>query len=371
MKKIITTTFYDANNYGAVLQAYALQQVLLKKYDAKILDYHNPAITNDYKCFKKYHGSTKERIKQLALDIVFFYKNVARNKHFNHFRHSLLSTTQPVQHPNFATFTYLKADAYITGSDQVWNPVITNGLDPIYSLSFINGGAKKIAYAASTGKNSTLSNHQNKLLESLHTFDAISVREQSLSTLLSQKLKSPITVTLDPSLLLTQSEWKQVIDHSHKRLHDKKYILVYSVGNEPDLLYEVANSLAQQTGCEILHPKRCDFKHHFIKKSKSYYTYGPEDFVNLIANAEYVVTTSFHGTALAAIFNKKFFVVLAKYSDRITTLLNTIKLSERIVSNSQEVNRVLHQDIDWKKVNNLIKQHRGTSIQWLYNNIDK
>ncbi len=370
MKKIITTTFHNANNYGAVLQAYALQQTLLKKYNTEILDYYNPLIANNNRLFKKYQGTKKEKITQIVLDTIFFYKNIVRNRHFNQFRNNFLITSKRFRDANSVTSGYPKADAYITGSDQIWNPILTDGIDQVYTLNFGNHDFRKIAYAASAGENSTLSTYRNKLLQSLQTFDSISVREKPLYTLLKQELKQPITITLDPSLLLTKTEWEH-IGNSAPIKEQEKYILVYSVGGEPALLYQIANRLSRQTGYRILHPKRRDLKHCFVKNNKSYYTYGPEDFINLVANAEYIITTSFHGTAFATIFNKKFFVVLAKYSDRITTLLNSLNISNRIVSSEQEFDNALKEQIDWKKVNQLIQKKRTESIDWIYNAIEK
>lgn len=367
-KKIYTVTFHNANNYGAVLQAYALQQVLTRKYDAQILDYANPVISNDYRLFKKERGTRKQKTIRFIKDIINLKKNILSNYNFWKFRKKYLRTTCRFADSQSIKSSYPKGDVYITGSDQVWNPIITKGLDDIYTLNFGHGDFRKISYAASAGNSSTLQSCIDTLVECLKLYCAVSVRECSLNRLLSEASVNDVETVLDPVLLLSCREWQRII--SRNRLTKQKYIFVYS-WDEPECFFRIVNRLAELTGFKIYHYHRYDYKHLFHKKKASYYGCNPGAFLSLIQNAEYVVTTSFHGTALASVFNKKMFVVLANYSDRIMTLLKTFGLSDRIVSSEEEFEAVFHEKIDWERVNQSIKQEQCRSLQWLYKMIDE
>lgn len=368
MKKIYTTTFHHACNYGAVLQAYALQQTLLKKYDTEILNYNCAAIADVYRCFKRRSGSKKHQLTQLVKDILNYKIDYLRNQHFKTFRRNFLKETPEYKTAQDIIQHYPKGDIYITGSDQVWSPTITKGLDPIYTLNFGHHDFKKISYAASAGGNTTLRHDIKRLAAILQSYQAISVRERTLEQLLQANKVNDVNLTLDPSLLLTKEEWNKLIPP--KKLTKQKYILAYS-WDEPSFFFQIVNRFAQTNGYKIYYYRRRDYKHLFQGAKKSYFQYGPCEFLSLIKNAECVFTTSFHGTALSIIFNKKLFVTLSKYSDRITTLLSALGLSNRIVSSERDFDQILQKDIDWKKINATLTQKRQQSLQWLYNAIDK
>ncbi len=367
MKTVNTVTFHTAMNYGAILQAYALQQVLLQKYHTQILNYDPVTISANYRCFKHPHGTPKEKISQFLNDIMRCPKDFRRNQRFRDFRKQFLHETTHFVTSQEVDSHYPRADVYITGSDQIWNPIITKGLDPIYTLNFGKNDFKKISYAASTGNNNAIKNDINMLVGQLQNFDAISVREKQLQQLLSTKDINDVTLTLDPSLLLTKNEWQKIIPNDYRP--NRKYILAYSWEESEDF-FRAINQLAQQMGCMIYYYRRHDYKNLFHAPKKSYFDVGPQEFLALIQNAECVFTTSFHGTALSAILNKEFFVFLAKYTDRITTLLDSIGLSDRIVTDMKKFNHIAQQEINWNKVNQLLDQNRRHSLKWLHKAID-
>lgn len=367
MKKVYTVTFHRANNYGALLQAYALQKVLSKKYETRILDYDNKYISNEYKIFKKIHDrNIKHAILQFCKDCINIKKEICRRRSFDNFRKNLL-LTEKFDKVNDVVSNYPKADVYITGSDQVWNSKITNGIDLVYTLSFKRHDFKKIAYAASSGNNATLKGHEGELIEAINDFDSISVREKPLKDFLESKTSKKVDIVLDPSLLLTKEDWGFI--SGTKRIINEKYIFVYC-GEEPQYFYDIVNELARRTGYLIVYFGRRDRKHHFLYKKKSCYEYGPIEFVNLIKFSEYVVTASFHGTALATILNVKMFIVLNNYSDRLTTLLELVGLNKRIATSFDDFENIFENVIDWVKVNRLLSNEREKSINWIYNSID-
>ena len=366
MKRVYTVTFHTADNYGAVLQAYALQQILLKKYDTKILNYDCQPISSEYKLFKKSRGNFIKCGVQLLKDIVNIKKNYVRIKNFDKFRNNMLFTDKYSTKEQIIN-NYPRADVYITGSDQIWNPVLTDGLDDVFMLNFGHNDFKKIAYAASAGSNETLKKCEDELISNIKSIDYISAREENLSNLLTDKLGKNIPMVLDPSLLLSKNEWLSIVPSN--KIFSEKYIFVYC-GREPDYFYDIVNELAEETGYLVVYSGRRDREHYYHCRKKSYYEFGPAEFVSMIANAEYVVTASFHGTAFSIIFNKKLYAVLNKYSDRLRTLLDKLKLNDCIVENLDDFKRKRNRKIDWEVVNNILKNERDKSINWLYKSID-
>ena len=113
-----------------------------------------------------------------------------------------------------------------------------------------------------------------------------------------------------------------------------------------------------------------DLRGKYECKKKSYYSAGPAEWLNLLFNAEYVVTTSFHGVALSSLLNKEMFVVLSTLPDRLTTLLNTLELNNRIINDKNKIDNLLNKKTEWDKVNKLIEQERKKSLNWLLNAIE-
>lgn len=366
MKKIFTVTFHRADNYGAVIQAYALQKVLEKNYETQILDYDNKRISDDYRIFKKTNKNSIKTVIQFAKDLINCKKEIVRKRNYGNFREKL-KLTRKFDTIDEVKKDYPKADVYITGSDQVWNPELTDGLNDVYTLNFGDNNFKKISYAASCGSIDSLKNDKVKLEETLKNFDNISVRENSLQLELSKTMNKNIELVLDPSLLLTKEDW--IAFAGNNRIIKEKYIFVYC-GDEPQLFYDIINEIAERTGYLIVYFGRRDRKNNFKHRKKSCYESGPIEFVNLINNAEYVITASFHGTALATILNKEMFIVLNRASDRLATLLNGVNLRDRIISNMEEFEKAYNTKTNWDITNQMLKEKKKASINWLYNAIE-
>ena len=358
MKNIYTLTFHNADNYGALIQAIALQVTLQKKYNTKLVDYRNVNINYSYKIL-----NTKNK-KELIKNILFLFRVLKRKKNFSKFRNKISITER------FNTINDLEKDNWasviVVGSDQVWNPKITGGYDDFYFLNAELGGVKKIAYAVSCGDVSNINGISNKEIDLIRSFDYISTRENTLKDYL-EKRNIQSKVVLDPSLLLERNEWNNII--SHDRLINEKYIFVYSVGNGTDEYYDYINKIYSETGFLIVYFDRNDFKRKIKGRKKNYYSAGPDEFLNLLINAEYVITTSFHGMAMSIALNKEFAVILSSSPDRIKTLLTSLSLNDRIVSEDNIVD--FSTKINWKIVNNNLKSLRKKSKEWLFSNIEK
>lgn len=368
MKKVYTITFHRANNYGAMLQAYALQRVLKEKYETKIIDYDCFAVYNDYKLFFQRGNGIGKTIKKnikCFFKIPFYYK---RFQNFNRFRNKMEFTKR------YNSILDLQknppiADSYVCGSDQIWNPSLTNKLDDAYYLKFGNSNIKRISYAASVGDIRVLEESEESFFDKLANFNNISVREKDLNDLINSKLKDKSQIVADPSLLLSKDQWLEICNNN--KLPSEKYIFAYSVGNANDNYYDIVNKLASMTGYTIVYFDRSDKLKKFKHKKRSYYSAGPDQFVSLLYNSEFVVTTSFHGLALSMILNKNFISCLSSYPSRITSLLKTVNLSDRICEVGQDPIPIYNTQINWENVNLRLFKYSQESKSWLFDNLDE
>lgn len=346
-----------------MLQAYALQKVLGKNYETQIIDYYASDVFDDYKLIKPFNKS----FKKFIVSIFRYPFYIRRYKNFENFRKKLKLTKY------YSDIDILKkdfpiADAYIVGSDQVWNPKITGGLDDAYFLNFGTSKIKRISYAASSGVGEMPAHLENEFKERLEKFSAISVREKKLKDYIEKVSNFKVSLVLDPVLLLTKSDWET--EKNARKIIKQKFILVYSVDNSNELFYEVVNELASQTGYLIVFFDRVDKSKKIRYPKKSCYNCGPSEFITLLNDAEYVVTTSFHALAMSIIFNKNFFAILSTYPDRLVTLIETLDLQNRIVTDFEGVRDLINKDIDWKKTNEILEKMRENSLTWLYKSIE-
>lgn len=195
----------------------------------------------------------------------------------------------------------------------------------------------------------------------MQDFKAISVREKQGQAIIKSLCNKEVPVVLDPTFLLTKEEWKKLNTCDTK---NKKYILVYCL-RRSDLLNKMAEKLKIKTGFEIivLNPRIRNIYDKF-----SAYNVGPEDFIRLFMNAEYILTNSFHGTAFSINFNKKFLVDLdinsaVSTNSRLLNILSLFGLEDRIVENI-DIEK-MYRDIDYRKVNKILDEERIKSINYL------
>lgn len=347
--KIGILTFHRACNYGAVLQAYALQQTLKKYFPDKkteIIDYRCNTMENRNKLLsmEKNGGFVRDILRF----VYYFVPKIRKNVTFKRFRdrHFCLSDTYTPQGVNQLKGRYR---AIFVGSDQVWNFDIT-GCDKNFFLQFANKDTLKCSYAASFGFQTVFDRYQRDIVGLASQMDFISLREDIGAKALENTLQKKVEICPDPTLLLTINEWKQLENNSKK---DEDYILLYCV-LEPNRMLDYVRELAQKTGMRVysIGNKR-SFKEFIQLKNLS-----AEDFLTWISNAKYVATTSFHGAVFAILNNKQFmteFDTKDKYNYRVRHLLNTLEIHDRQVDSlAFEYDGA----IDWDKVRENIAAER-------------
>lgn len=345
--KVGIVTFHRAENFGATLQAYALQTYLTHQgCDAEIIDYRCPFIERNYDVLNpRILWSRKNALISLKLYMKRFFNlkdRIQKKRNFKTFwarYYHLSSSVSKISRD-------LGYDLYITGSDQVWNLHLTGGVDKVYFLSFpMKHEAKKISYAASAENDPKGLLWKNKALISgyLKSFDSISVREEFLRADLKRYIENSISVCLDPTFLLNKECYEDIAIMPEDV---GKYVLVYHMTSMSESV-SLANKIASVRGCRVIEI----FGGYSGSKDKERYksNLGPAEILGYIACADTIVTTSFHGLALSLIMNKDFWIVNHSGNYRQRNLLTQLGLASRMVENHKTCD--IDQAIDYSVVN--------------------
>lgn len=246
--KIGIITFHRAVNYGAVLQAYALQTMIQKLgADVEILDYRCSYLEDNYNPIKIL-GRASNIKGFLGILVKVFPSAVKKKRSFDRFLKDHLNISKERYNRNSVYQSNQVYDIFITGSDQVWNYNHTN-FDKSFFLNFVNDSSKKTAYAASLGFGSLPDKYVEEYRNLLSDFRAISVREKSAQQILKDILKKEVPVMPDPVFLLDKEEWDRIIP-SGQTIKDK-YILVYEL-MPSESLFKFALKLQHETGYKII-----------------------------------------------------------------------------------------------------------------------
>ncbi len=329
MKKIGIITQHRVNNWGSFLQAYATQIFFERLPDVRceIIDYVYP---NN---FQSGHISPeKPTLRGLVV-------RLANKLHLSNIQQKAdrletavkkclnLSTIYPTYNSLEAASPHY--DVYVTGSDQTLNPKFTYG-DTNFMFSWVKEkNPRIISFAASMPGNKFPIEYEPEYKKYLSRYSAISVRENGCVDYLRQLTGTEVCCHLDPTLLLTQDEWQDSLSGLKRYVKfPSKYILLYKINHTFDAapyIYELTKDLQKKTGLPVISlgssiPKEYSVKCSNIKNA------GPRDFVELFANADHVVTTSFHGTAFAINFGRRLYSVIPDNQNNDNRQLNLLKL---------------------------------------------
>lgn len=349
--KILTITLHSTSNAGSSLQAYALQKFLLNNgFDTELIDYRPSYVKND-----------GNRLKTILKRIIFFKKYGEMLTKSNEFigKYLKLHKTRYTSYKKLVSNPPL-ADIYITGSDQLWNSDFACGKDKAFYLGFAKSG-KKMSYAVSLGKENVSHDEANWIAENVRDFDFVSVREYTSKVLLEENGIKNIEYVCDPVLLLEKEEYLNI----QIKPQNSKYIAVYMV-EKSDLLDNLLQRLKAIYGYETIHIGA------FINRSKSDNLIkgtSPTEFVGLLANAEFIVASSFHATVFAHIFEKNFAIIPPrKNSARIEQFLELTGLTNHIVRSDIDIENSI-QNIDYELVNQKLAPFVDNSKKILLNQL--
>jgi hypothetical protein len=332
-RKILTITCHNVYNHGATLQQLALlKQLEAMGFEAATLDYSPNYLNQHFKWTKVSNAFFAQNgLLKLLYWMLKFPQNVwnrQRKWRFDTFESKTLRI-HPVKYTsNEALKTNLpEADAYICGSDQIWNSYFQNGKDPAFYLDFVPANKLKISYAASFAIDALAEELKPFVKEKISRLDWVSVREASGVQLVQDLGIENVTQVLDPVFLLEPSYWQTFV-----KPISGKYIFIYDFDSNP-VLREFALQQAKAQGLQIY-----TVNNNIRYADKNFYLHGPDVFLSLVYGAELVLTNSFHAVAFSLIFQKQFMVFnrAEKINTRMRDLLASLHLSRLLVSSLEE-----------------------------------
>ncbi len=379
-RKVGISTVYTGLNYGSSLQAYASKVYLEHKgYEAEVLSHKEGIVKGrDIRIRKvaKMFLRTFWR-PRLFKQTFLTYKRSLNKEIDRETKEAFLKFYEHKLKPSNYSWKELKQYAAqeqtlacICGSDQIWNA--TNiYIDPIFYLRFAPQH-KRVAYAPSFGKSSVPDYNQQIIRKYIKDIPYISVREEQGTEIVKALIDREVVSVVDPTLLLTGEEWLSQIDDTITK--PEQYILLYFLDNPSECALAYIKILQEQSQLPlVVIPYQYQAFDTF--KGITYKKAGPEQFLDLVHNATFICTDSFHGTIFAVNFNRPFYSFQRDYgtatdqSSRIVSILDKLALQDRFITqtNKPEQSALAHVNLtmDFVKANALLEVERSNSKAYL------
>lgn len=380
--KIGIMTFYAVQNFGAALQAFALQQKIkslgVHVEFLRFFDKHNENADKT----RESAFSLLLHNKQLRNNLLHFKRYICIKKYtkpnsigFEQFQEKYLQRSiEPYYDYDDLKLANERYEGFITGSDMVWTPIGQNLL--AYFLQFADRN-KRFSYAPSmTGCNTFSKKDANNIKHFLEGMDTISCREQEGIDYVKILTGRDATLVVDPTLLLSKDEWKKELNITSQPPL-KPYILCYNFGGLPSKIETEVYRLAKEHNWDVRYIPLNHKESYSELKLGHNGPYGPREFVELFLNASFCVTNTFHGFLFSLISEKPFVVVHREKNNvwkvnetRISNLMDMLSITDRYINLDEN----LHDDylkLDYKVINEHIKSKRNESIAYLKSVIDK
>lgn len=370
MARVGIITYHFVDNYGAALQAWALQKFIVSLgHEAFIIDYRPSYLTTgghfrlpvDIWSFRA--NLIVGYLKYLAIKRKLLGDGGKQDR-FKLFHKNYLNIASPLYTTNQSLKDNIpQADVYICGSDQIWNASEQYGVDSSYFLDFVPKDKKRVSYAPSFGRAEVQARFKNTTLNLLREIDAISVRELSgVMTIKDLSGRDALWVP-DPTLLLNEG-YPEAVSPTDQNDH---YIFSYTLRSR-GLVSIVEQQLESTLGLEVVSPTSLA---HTTKGVP-----GPLEWLGYIKSAKFVITNSYHGTLFSITFKKPFvFVGLlgskAGFNERTNSLLRGLNLSDRMinVNDKASVESIVQTKIDWGLVDKKLSRWREIAKTYLVKEI--
>lgn len=363
--KVITR--HTPSNYGSLLQSIAtIKAIESLGHSCEVIDYWKLDETGLNGIITSLNGKPswkKNRIKRLIYIALRYPGERISSSRFNKMRKRYLNLTSRCY--SVDDLKRLDADVFMTGSDQVWGPLLNGKFDDAYFLSFVSNEKPRVSYASSFGRTEFSESIISEYKNFLSKYDTITVRENNAVSLLQNWNIKCDGQVLDPTLLLDASQWSKYIKGDINR----DYVLIYEIHNNPHLDY-YAKKFAKHVNLPLI---RISPMLHQINRGGKF-VLCPEVgvFLSYIKNAKYMITDSFHGTAFAINFNTQFIEVLPnnKTGARNQSILQLTGLENRIVSDFNDFS-FAKKHIEYSKINKILAIERKKSFNLLKNMIEQ
>lgn len=368
------------NNCGAALQGYALSRVITDMgHNVQIIRYKggNPQNTSLYMYLRKRYSKLFRKVfktpalRKLALVTRPFKAGLkAQKARFSDFQNENMTFWNSKWFDWYLLRRhYPVSDAYVCGSDQIWNPYYKDGYNDLgYFLAFAPAGKRRVAYAPSFACNDIPQTAQHNLKELLDKFDAISVREPEGAAIIKKYAGKDVPVLADPTFLLTQSEWSALARVPEGT--PANYILCYRFMKN-DEMTKCIERLKEELGLPVITLPLSTVA--LDDPYEKQFNAGPCEFIGLIKSASLVCTDSFHATAFSLIMNTPFYTFLdndakgtgSNMNSRIWNVARLAQLENRVIRQSDDVDIGTACSLDFSASNYNIASFRELSMQWL------
>lgn len=368
---IALVTCYFHPNYGSMLQAYATQKImqewnlpcenicidgLKKEIDGSKIRFYLKQVNNPQVLSGTIVRIVKKKVIQKTKKNTVGKDLKIRNACFHNFmeQNFIVSKRYDSKQELAEACKNQKYSAVIVGSDQLWLP--SNIEADYYTLNWVPDNVPKIAFSTSFGTSFLPKKNQAMASQFLHRFQAISVREETGRQMIKDYAGLDVPVVSDPTLLFNGEDWMCI--QKKKPIISGKYILCYFLGNNKEDR-QFAKRLREHTGYKIVALLHLD---EYIKADTQYadetpFDIGPGELLNLIRNAQYIVTDSFHGSVFSIIYKKTFFTSrrvrkegILCTNNRLDSLFDKLGIEGRLIQGTENVEECLNRTIDYDKV---------------------
>lgn len=357
--KVAIITLHAIKNYGSVLQTLATQ----KKFEelgceVKIINFLRED-SQDKNIYKRWTKNDKLPIKIIKSVVLFPTANRWKKVFWGFLKRKINLTPRMYLSEKELREDLPEADIYCTGSDQVWNSTWNKGFIPEFYLSFVPDDKKKISFAASIGKEDFETWEKAEAYKLLKRYDAISVREDNAVSILQNLGIEKVEHIVDPTLLMPRDFWLSL---ASRRMIKEPYVLIYQL-NHNTQFDSFAIKFAKRRNCKLV--RLCTRYDQMRLPGKSVVLPEVEEFVSLLANANCVITDSFHATAFSLNLNTEVVCVYPKdFSSRLASILRKTGLEHRHLESFSQYG-IADEPIDFSKVNHYFYTERVKADIWL------
>lgn len=350
--KIGILTFHYACNYGALFQAVSLFDYLVSLgHEVYMIDYHNKEIEKSYTIYP----STASN-KNFRFYLTLCLRILMRIIRFHNFRRFIRQNLKMINLGDIQSLDYI-----VVGSDQVWNTKLTNGYDSYYWGDFPFKG-HIFSYAASMNAVALADEDKKSISLRLSNFSSISVRERAMLQMLSPVTDKRLCLVLDPTMLNDTAYWQKRCENKGG---NEKYVLAYPL-RDGNTVLAIAKAIADEKKYKLKIIKGDTGWNPF---TNIYNTAGPQEVLSLINGAEFVVTSSFHGTALSILLKKQFYTIKCRDGNNVRTesILNLLQLKDRMIENISEID--VSSSINYSNVEEILNIEREKSRTFIKNSL--
>ncbi len=383
MKPVALVTCYFQHNYGSQLQAYATQLLfdklgvaneticidgLQEEINRAKYRYFLSRIT-DINTVKDKFATVKKVVAEKISSDEHKLNMATRRDMFNHFSNKMFNVSKRYNSKAELGEQAHNYSAFVVGSDQLWLP--SNIAADYYTLNFVPTDVPKIALSTSFGVSALPRKQAKQAGEFLKRLDHCSVREDSGRALIKELSGRDVPVVCDPTILFTAEQWGEITPS--ERRYEEKYLFCYFLGNNPEQR-EFVRRVKAVTGYKIVQLQHCD---EYIKSDVNFPDYAPYDidpasFVQLIRDAEYVFTDSFHATVFSMLNRKEFFTFRRYNNDsivstngRLYSLLAAVGESERLIKGHEDISQQLDKRVNYSVVDQKLAELREFTFDYI------